>query len=143
MAPIRDTPDGGLSVLCLFRAVRPGFAGRIQFPTRFIGRERVQTDAVDAVKDALLDIGIVPLQAAQQRLDLLPLGTAAGVDQSIFLNGPGKGRPEGLAVFGQYAAFDLLIMLMYGKVSQENYVELTAASAIPNKEIKSPQILRY
>ena len=35
------------------------------------------------------------------------------------------------------------IMLMYGKVSQENYVELTAASAIPNKEIKSPQILRY
>ncbi|MEG6611655.1 hypothetical protein V6C42_02135 [Pseudoclostridium thermosuccinogenes] len=35
------------------------------------------------------------------------------------------------------------VMLMYGKVSQENYVELTAASAIPNKEIKSPQILRY
>ena len=34
-------------------------------------------------------------------------------------------------------------MLMYGKVSQENYVELTAVSAIPNKEIKSPQILRY
>ena len=37
----------------------------------------------------------------------------------------------------------LFLMLMYGKVSQENYVELTAASAIPNKEIKSPQILRY
>lgn len=37
----------------------------------------------------------------------------------------------------------LTAMLMYGKVSQENYVELTAASAIPNKEIKSPQILRY
>ena len=34
-------------------------------------------------------------------------------------------------------------MLMDGKVTQENYVELTAASAIPNKEIKSPQILRY
>ena len=34
-------------------------------------------------------------------------------------------------------------MLMYGKVSQENYVELTAASAIPNKDRKSPQILRY
>ena len=34
-------------------------------------------------------------------------------------------------------------MLMYGKVSQENYVELTAAYAIQNKEIKSPQILRY
>lgn len=38
---------------------------------------------------------------------------------------------------------NLVRMLMYGKVSQENYVELTAASAIPNKEIKSPQILRY
>ncbi len=36
----------------------------------------------------------------------------------------------------------LALMLMYGKVSQENYVELTAASAMPNKEIKSPQILR-
>ena len=40
-------------------------------------------------------------------------------------------------------AFTPAVMLMYGKVSQENYVELTAASAIPNKEIKSPQILRY
>lgn len=38
---------------------------------------------------------------------------------------------------------NLQTLLMYGKVSQENYVELTAASAIPNKEIKSPQILRY
>ena len=43
---------------------------------------------------------------------------------------------------GRIATFPLR-MLMYGKVSQENYVELTAASAIPNKEIKSPQILRY
>ena len=41
------------------------------------------------------------------------------------------------------ATTTLVQMLMYGKVSQENYVELTAASAIPNKEIKSPQILRY
>ena len=41
------------------------------------------------------------------------------------------------------ALSNLAQMLMYGKVSQENYVELTAASAIPNKEIKSPQILRY
>ena len=41
------------------------------------------------------------------------------------------------------AVSSVVIMLMYGKVSQENYVELTAASAIPNKEIKSPQILRY
>ena len=44
---------------------------------------------------------------------------------------------------GKLSAAVLKGMLMYGKVSQENYVELTAASAIPNKEIKSPQILRY
>ena len=43
----------------------------------------------------------------------------------------------------RYAVSILQRMLMYGKVSQENYVELTAASAIPNKEIKSPQILRH
>ena len=43
----------------------------------------------------------------------------------------------------KYLTASLDQMLMYGKVSQENYVELTAASAIPNKEIKSPQILRY
>ena len=43
----------------------------------------------------------------------------------------------------KYLTASLDQMLMYGKVSQENYVELTAASAIPNKEIKSPQILHY
>lgn len=41
------------------------------------------------------------------------------------------------------SAISRVTVLMYGKVSQENYVELTAVSAIPNKEIKSPQILRY
>lgn len=55
----------------------------------------------------------------------------------------------GLGVWGVvnllegYGSTTPALMLMYGKVSQENYVELTAASAIPNKEIKSPQILRY
>lgn len=44
---------------------------------------------------------------------------------------------------GEFVLSNTKQMLMYGKVSQENYVELTAASAIPNKEIKSPQILRY
>ena len=48
-----------------------------------------------------------------------------------------------LRLFRQSGKSSRKRMLMYGKVSQENYVELTAASAIPNKEIKSPQILRY
>ena len=51
------------------------------------------------------------------------------------------GAGFGLRLLGAKTIFGRL--LMYGKVSQENYVELTAASAIPNKEIKSPQILRY
>ena len=46
-------------------------------------------------------------------------------------------------LFGEFVLSNTKQMLMCGKVSQENYVELTAASAIPNKEIKSPQILRY
>lgn len=56
-----------------------------------------------------------------------------------------KGRMLVAAMVGldTRSTMDLDAMLMYGKVSQENYVELTAASAIPNKEIKSPQILRY
>lgn len=51
----------------------------------------------------------------------------------------GRGKPLPYITYGNVR----VQMLMYGKVSQENYVELTAASAIPNKEIKSPQILRY
>ena len=34
---------------------------------------------MDAVEDGLFNIGIVPLQAAEQGLDLLPLGTAAPI----------------------------------------------------------------
>ena len=45
-------------------------------------------------------------------------------------------------VIGAWENIKSTLMLMCGKVSQENYVELTAASAMPNKEIKSPQILR-
>ena len=60
-----------------------------------------------------------------------------------------RNRGGSIFFYGASFCFDLCVayksneMLMYGKVSQENYVELTAASAIPNKEIKSPQILRY
>jgi len=52
-------------------------------------------------------------------------------------------HPNIVFLFGEFVLSNTKQMLMYGKVSQENYVELTAASAIPNKEIKSPQILRY
>ena len=36
----------------------------------------VQTDGVNAVENTLFDVGVVPLQAADQQLDLLPLGGA-------------------------------------------------------------------
>ena len=52
----------------------------------------------------------------------------------LIVGGAGSGKTAAVAI--------PTLMLMCGKVSQENYVELTAASAMPNKEIKSPQILR-
>ena len=39
----------------------------------------VQRHGMDAAEDTVFDVGIGPLQAAQQGLDLLPLGTAAAV----------------------------------------------------------------
>ena len=37
----------------------------------------INGNIVDAAEDAVFDIGIVALQAAEQELDLLPLGTTA------------------------------------------------------------------
>ena len=42
-----------------------------------IARHGINGDIVDAAEDAVFDIGIVALQAAEQDLDLLPLGTTA------------------------------------------------------------------
>ena len=46
-------------------------------PLFLISRKCIQRNCVDAVEDGLFNIGIVPLQAAEQGLDLLPLGIAA------------------------------------------------------------------
>ena len=37
----------------------------------FVAREGVQCCGVDAVEDGFFDVGVVPLQTAQQRFDLL------------------------------------------------------------------------
>lgn len=44
-----------------------------------IRRKCVQTDVVNAVENTLFNIGIIPLQPTQKRLDLLALGSAATV----------------------------------------------------------------
>ena len=44
-----------------------------------IARHGINGNIVDAAEDAVFDIGIVALQAAEQDLDLLPLGTTAAV----------------------------------------------------------------
>ena len=44
-----------------------------------IARHGVQRHGVDAAEDAVFDVGVVALQAAQQGLDLLSFGTAAAV----------------------------------------------------------------
>ena len=46
---------------------------------RSIARHGINGNIVDAAEDAVFDIGIVALQAAEQDLDLLPLGTTAAV----------------------------------------------------------------
>ena len=45
----------------------------------FVTREGVQCCGVDAVEDGPFDVGIVPLQTAQQRFDLLTFCAASAV----------------------------------------------------------------
>ena len=40
---------------------------------RFVAGHGIQSHCVDAAEDAVLDVGVVPLQSSQQRLDLLTL----------------------------------------------------------------------
>lgn len=63
----------------------------VQLPVGLIADHRVQTDGVDAVEDALFDVGVVPLQPPQQGLHLLPLRAAAAVvaDGSVFREAAG------------------------------------------------------
>ena len=44
-----------------------------------IARHGVQCNGVDAAEDAVFDVGVVALEAAEQNFGLLPLGTAAAV----------------------------------------------------------------
>ena len=50
-----------------------------------IARHGVQRHSVDAAENAVFDVGILTLQAAQQSLDLLPFGTAAVVAHGAVL----------------------------------------------------------
>ena len=45
----------------------------------FIPRHGVQRDGMDAAENAVFDVGVVALEAAEQELGLLPLGTAAAI----------------------------------------------------------------
>ena len=44
-----------------------------------IARHGVQCNGVDAAEDAVFDVGVIALEAAEQNFGLLPLGTAAAV----------------------------------------------------------------
>ena len=48
-------------------------------PLRLPAGHGIQTDGVDAVENALFDIGVIALELPEQLLDLLPLGAAAVV----------------------------------------------------------------
>ena len=45
----------------------------------FVAGHGIQRHGVDAAEDAVFNVGVVALEAAEQDLDLLPLGTAAAV----------------------------------------------------------------
>ena len=45
----------------------------------FIARHGVQRDGMDAAENAVFDVGVIALEAAEQELGLLPLGTAAAI----------------------------------------------------------------
>ena len=51
-----------------------------------IAGEGVQGHGVDAVENAFFNVRVIPLQTAQQRLDLLPFGASAAVvtDAAVF-----------------------------------------------------------
>ena len=48
-------------------------------PLRLPAGHGIQTDGVDAVENALFDIGVIALELLEQLLDLLPLGNAGAV----------------------------------------------------------------
>ena len=63
---------------CGFHGVEP-LQEAVLHTLGFIAGHGVQCYRMDAAEDAVLDVGVVALEAAQQGLDLLPLGTTAAV----------------------------------------------------------------
>ena len=89
------------------------------------------------------DLQLTEARPRTCRREQIGVGINRRLISSVYFGINGRCNSIGDARLWLNRDFILIPMLMYGKVSQENYVELTAASAIPNKEIKSPQILRY
>ena len=46
---------------------------------RLVAGHGIQSHCVDAAEDAVLDVGVIPLEAAEQNFRLLPLGATAAV----------------------------------------------------------------
>ena len=55
------------------------FQKAVLYALGFIPRHGVQRDGMDAAENAVFDVGVVALEAAEQELGLLPLGTAAAI----------------------------------------------------------------
>ena len=58
----------------------------------FVAGHGIQRHGVDAAEDAVFNVGVVALEAAEQDLDLLPLGAAA----TVIADGAGLGKAAGL-----------------------------------------------
>ena len=66
------------NVSCCFHRMEP-FQKAMLYAFGFIPRHGVQRDGMDAAENAVFDVGVVALEAAEQELGLLPLGTAAAI----------------------------------------------------------------
>ena len=81
---------GGLSAQGFLLAVKTLQEGMLHTLGLITGHG-VQCDGMNTAEDAVLDVGVVPHQAAQQDLDLLPLGAAA----TVIADGAGLGKAAG------------------------------------------------
>ena len=71
---------------------------------RLVAGHGIQRHCVDAAEDAVLDVGVVALEAAQQGLDLLPLGTTA----AVVAHGAVLGKAA-----GALDEFQIIVCLLY------------------------------
>ena len=83
-----------------------------------IAGEGVQGHGVDAVKNAFFNVWVIPIQTAQQRLDLLPLGASAAVVADAAVFGEAAGALDKLELIVAAPGDDIVLVYEHmGRIS--------------------------